>query len=63
MTFIAELAKHHMNANKEGRKPKKLLDSDYLIGVYDEVRIDKEKGLQIGLIQMRGNHFSSLNNL
>ena len=26
-------------ANKEGRKPKKLLDSDYLLGVYDETRM------------------------
>ena len=26
-------------ADKEGRKPKKLLDSDYLLGVYDETRM------------------------
>jgi serine/threonine-protein kinase HipA len=25
-------------ADKEGRKPQKLLDSDYLPGVYDETR-------------------------
>ena len=31
--------RERLNANKEGRKPKKLLDSDYLIGVYDEVRM------------------------
>lgn len=26
-------------ADKEGRKPRKLLDSDYLLGVYDETRM------------------------
>lgn len=36
---ILMMKKERINAEKEKRKPKKLLDSDFLIGVYDETRM------------------------